>query len=494
MRVFLEEFRDLAQQKSGPDGGAGPVFPRAERELLLKCLFIKHFLSDDFEKLMIGADLADSFRFQLSGEVKAALGELDPRAPDSVTLLYLFNVRRQLHGAGEMRNIMEAILEDSGNYNRLVALSMLEFDYTDIWRDIQAAEQPGARQGPVESVANDNRLNSLMVRAEQIGNEDISSIGRERNNERINRVMWNLLANGASELANPDAYVRHFQELVLAAAPENRQAAWESFLSDGYHGRIYKDNVTRNRLSVDMYLPLFQGFRVTGAGPEQWLKLLDFYFRSEEGAAITAEMLQNLNCVDITDHRVYLCVLNRFSQCGIIGNLNREPCMYQFLRQTLRMAFTLGYTRQFLFHDLWYLPDEPAEFGGLMPSKQWKDAVLGMAKEFEAMKRGLERDRQDDPRLSWFNAGIDAIIAFIGKCGELIAAERSIGMRTPNVKVKESRTVSRHEDLCNTLQEQLRAGMDLNEWYEQIHSAFDRGELDPSEVRKLVAQAEEQPV
>lgn len=489
VRVFLEEFRDLIRMRSGADGKAAPTFSDTERELFLKCIFIKHFLHDSFEKFTIGIRVADSCLFQLSEEAKTILSEFGLQAPDSVTLLYLLGIRRQLHCAEDMRNFMQAVLSDDRNYNCLIALSMLDFDYTDIWQEIQKAERPGVKQTPAAAAAYGNRrLDPYIMRAEQIGNEDISNINRERNNERIDRVMWNLLANGSSELADLDAYVRHFQEIVLTAAPVFQKDAWDKFLSDAYHSRIYKNNVTRNRIGVDSYLPLFQGFHVTNAAPEQWIKLLDFYFRlnSENANNISVEMIQNLNYVDMTDCRVYMTVLKRFTQCGIIGNLNSEPCMYRFLKQVLRLSFSLGYTKASLFHDVWYMIDEPQDTDSL-PSKQYEAAVMTLAEKLDTMKHRLEQDKLADPALSWFNSDINVIIGFIGKCEELIAKEKAIQMRTLRINTKES-SRSRHQELCDTFQQKLQSGSDTDmaEWFKQVRSAYESGKLDPLEIRELV--------
>lgn len=490
VRVFLEEFRDMIRMNSTSEGGGTSTFSKDERELLLKCLFIKHFLHDDFKTLVIGTSIVDCFSFQLNEEAKNILRGSDLQAPESVTLLGLFNIRRQLGSAEGMRLFMEEILMDDGNYDRLAALSMLDYSYTDIWQDICDKERTGAKR-TAAAVDNGEWPDPLMTKAEQVGNEDISSIERVCHNERIDRVMWNLLANGASELTNYSAYVKRFRELVLAAAPSAQDEAWQEFLSDAFHGKIYKDNITRDRLCADKYLPLFQGFRVVNAEPEQWLGLIDFYFRREGEKGISVEMIQDLNYVDMMDRRVYISVLRAFSQCRIIGNLNSEPCMYRFLRLTLRVPSSLGYTTNYLFHDLWYLEDEPAGASRAIPSERWKKAVMELASRFDAMRSALERDKLGDPRLTRFDPDIDVIINFIDKCEALIAEERPIHMRRIRVEAKEARSVTRHQELCDTLWQELQSGMDADEWHKRVDSEYEKGNLDPLEVKKLIQMAGE---
>ena len=480
IRVLLEEFRDLVKQRKSSNSG---TIPKVEQELLLKCIFIKHFLNDDFERIVIGTSVIDCFPFRLNEGAKEILRGNGLKAPDHVTLPFLFEARRRLNCVEDMQSLMDMILEDKGNYNRLRALMMLGFDYTDQWKEIQRKERPGKAPDPASAYDADPQLR-LLMRAEQIGNERISNIERERNNERIDRVMWNLIANGTSELANLDAHVRHFRETVLTAAPENQQMKWQKFSDDAYQGKIYKDNVTRNRIGIDPYLPLFQGFRVTNAAPEWWLKLLDFYFRSDEGQKISAEMVQNLNYVEIMNRSVYIAVLKLFTGSQIAGNLNEEPCMYRFLKRTLRTADSLGYTRNYLFHSLRYLADKPAGAEELIPSQRWKDAVMEIAGQLEDMKDGLEHDKLGIPGLSWFDSDLDVIIRFIDKCIALIAEEKPLKMGIPHIEAT-ARSVSPHEDLVHELEQELEDSAGVDGWCERVHSAYEKGELYPSEVREL---------
>ena len=482
VQIFLVEFRDMIDLLDKSDGTAFSGFSEINRELLLKGVFIKHFLHDDFEQIRIATSLVDSFLFQLSEAAKTFLAEFDQHVPDRVPLSYLFDIHRQVKSSEDMKHLMSLILEDDGNYNRLLALSMLGFDYADILRDIQKSEQAA----PTAASRAMSHRNLFIMKAEQIGNEAITDIERNRNNERIDRVMWNLVANGSSEWANLDAYIKHFQRTVLSAAREDQQKAWEKFASDAWNGTIYKNNTTQQRLAADKYLPLFQGFRVMSTDAEQWIKLLDFYFQQEKENGISAEMLQNLNYVDMGDRRVYISVLKHFNQCRIIGNLNSEPCMYRFLMLTLRMVFTLGYTKDNLFHSMWYLESEAPDPKELFPTDRWSRATAELVGQFDNMKCILEREKQSTLDLSWFFSDIDTIIQFIDKCKELSQAKRSLRMRTPHIEMEEH-IHSRHQDICDMLKEELQAGMDVGKWLDRLRSAYEEGKLDPSEIKELIA-------
>ena len=485
-RTFLEEFPDLEKMVVRPEWMASDQFGI---QLLFQGLFIKHFLHREiFETLELGIPLPEAPLFSLDKKMKDQLEEAELPAPERMTFLDLLDLRFRLADGKKMRAFVEKLLADQTNYNCLTALAMLGYDYTDVWRQIQEQEQPEGRRSSANPTApSPNRRDTLLARAEQIANEERSVLVRERNNEWIDRVMWNLLANGSSECPNPDSYVRHFVDVVLTKSQEAQLEAWHEFSKHAYRGNIYKNNKTGQRWGMDPYLPLFQGFCVTGASSETWQKFLNFYFgvQMEENSAISVEMIQNLNYVDMQNRNVYLAVLNGFLSRKIVGNLNSEPCMYRFLKKTLLLVYSLGYTRGRLFHDVWYEIPEPQMEESMLPSQAWEAAVQALEKRFDVLKDSLKKSKLADSRLEWFNQDIDVILRFLDQCRKLIRQENTITMSMPHLKVEQF-TRSRHQETCDKLRMDLRAGMNPGQWFHQLQTMYEAGRLDPGEVRDLV--------
>lgn len=484
VRSFLNEFRDLTLQENEP------VFVRSaeDRWLLLKCLFIKHFLPKTFERFSIAEEAVDSFRFHLDVGRMPALEAFNITDIVDVSLSDLFDLRRCSNGYEQMRSLMETVLSDQENYNELIAASMLKFDYFDILLQIEAKESGQKKLTPAQSVL---PIEPHIEILERYGNTDISQIKREQNNERINRVIWNLLANGASERTNLDAFVSHFQKTVLDAAPAQRAEAWGTFCFDAFHSKTYKNNITCERLGVDRFLPLFQGFRVTGASVEYWLGLLDFYFSRQEQTVISVEMVQNLNNVDLTHNAVYLSVLRHFMQCEIAGNLNAEPCMSRFLKRILRIASSLGYVRGFAFErlvDVSPVEDAIKEEESILPSKQWMDETMELYSQFPFLKAELEKSKLRISMLACFDDDLQTIQDFLDFCGKLIEAKKPLKMNGGFHVSVDSKSISHHQDVVDGLEAQFRQGATAEEMYGPILEAYQKGLLDPGEVRTLLGK------
>lgn len=484
VRSFLSEFRNLATQENGR------TFARseAERRLLLKCLFIKHFLPETFERFSIPEEVAEGFLFRLDTEKLPILTDYGVTGCVDVPLPDLFELRRRAGSYAQMQTIMATVLSDGDNYNQLIAAAMLNFDYMDVQKQIEAKESGQEKPAPAR---NENAFDAHIRILERSGNTDISQVEREQNNEQINRVMWNLLANGASEWTNLYAYVSHFQELVLDAAPERREEAWNTFRADAFNSNIYKDNTTCEKLAGDRFLPLFQGFRVTHANAARWLGLLDFYFSRPDQATVSVPMVQNLVYVDLTNHLVYLSVLRHFMQCEIKGNLNDDPCMSRFLKRILRMAASLGYVRGFSFERLYegLLSAEAAAMSedAFMPSKHWEDETMALFSQFPDLKTAVEKNKLGIAEMSWFDDDIQTIADFIDFCDRLIKPKNAL-KRPEGLQVTiEGSSASRHQELVNELEAQYRQGT-VEEMYNVLRDAYQKGKLDPSEVRLLLGK------
>ena len=484
VRSFLNEFRDLMLQESE----CKFVRSAEDRWLLLECLFIKHFLPKTFERFSIAEEAVESFRFHLDVGRMPALEAFNITDNVDVSLSDLFDLRRCSNGYEQMRSLMETVLSDQENYNELIAASMLKFDYYDVLLQIEAKECGQKKPTPDHSVL---PIEPHIEILERYGNTDISQIRREQNNERINRVIWNLLANGTSERTNLDAFVSHFQKIVLDAASAQREEAWGTFCSDAFHSKTYKNNKTCERLGVDRFLPLFQGFRVKGASVEHWLGLLDFYFSRQEQTVISVEMVQNLNQVDLTHNAVYLSALRHFMQCEIAGNLNAEPCMSRFLKRILRMASSLGYVRGFAFERLVDMtPAEAAiaEEESFLPSKQWKEETMALYNQFPILKAELEKSKLRISELSCFDDDIQTLLDFLAFCGKLIEAKETIKMTGGFHVSVDSKTISNHQEVVDGLEAQFQQGAAVDEMYEAIRETYQKGLLDPGEVRTLLGK------
>ena len=137
VKIFLEEFRDLVAQFTNVQPAILPVSTKEDKILLLKCLFIKHFLHDDFQSIEIGTDLTECLTFELDEKVRNILQEKDFPKYERITVFTLFDMQKKDVQGHYMPTLMAQLLSNSINYNRLMIISMLEFDYIDLLNKIE---------------------------------------------------------------------------------------------------------------------------------------------------------------------------------------------------------------------------------------------------------------------------------------------------------------------------------------------------------------------
>ena len=192
----------------------------------------------------------------------------------------------------------------------------------------------------------DERIKALL-------NEEAHSIEIEEHNDKIDRLIWNLLFFGKSDKTDKENTVKEFEKILDNDIFEKQVVAYKDFSKRAFYGNFDKpDNSTIFRLGIDSFFPIFQGFRVYEKNAEYWIKLIDFYFKYAEIKSITASLIHNLNNCNLSFREVYFHILAKFNNLDIKGNLNTTECYPRFLKEYIGAFARLGFVNT---HELeWY--------------------------------------------------------------------------------------------------------------------------------------------
>lgn len=184
-------------------------------------------------------------------------------------------------------------------------------------------------------------------------NEDVHSIEIEEHNDKIDRLIWNLLYFGKSDKTDKENAVKEFEKILGNDSFENQVISFNEFSKKAFYGNFDKpDNSTIFLLGIDSFFPVFQGFRIYEKNPEYWIKLIDFYFEYKEIKTISVSLIHNLNNCNISFRDVYFHILSKFIQLDIKGNLNDTKCYPKFLNEYIGAFSRLGFIST---HELeWY--------------------------------------------------------------------------------------------------------------------------------------------
>ncbi len=175
-------------------------------------------------------------------------------------------------------------------------------------------------------------------------NEDANLIEIKEHNDKIDRLIWNLLFFGKSDKTDKENAVKEFEKILDNDTFESQVNAYKDFFKRSFYGNFNKpDNSTIFRLGIDSFFPVFQGFRVYEKNSKYWIKLIDFYFEYKKIKSITPALIHNLNNCNISLREVFFHILSKFNKLDINGNLNATDCYLKFFNEYISAFSRLGF-------------------------------------------------------------------------------------------------------------------------------------------------------
>ena len=124
------------------------------------------------------------------------------------------------------------------------------------------------------------------------------NISKKNRNEQKDRLLWNLICNGKSELTDRINAVNSFIDIVINT--ENSKKGYKEFKSKLHNGDFKKkDNKTIFLGAIDEFLFLFQSFRIAKVSEQDWLEFLKFYMSYKKVEDINIEYIENINYCDL---------------------------------------------------------------------------------------------------------------------------------------------------------------------------------------------------
>jgi hypothetical protein len=333
VRIFLEECKTLI--------GSNNYFSDKEsRELLIKILFIKNFNYPLFEEFQINKTIEETLMFLVNGK-KYALTEV-------------------LNGKREgtfSEDLIKSIFQEQNNIDKLALLLFLGYKAID------------------DSETKDEREQDTI-------STDI--IEKRENNERINRILKNVLGNGKSEYTNAQAAIRKLEAEVFDLPDNEVNMAWNKYRNALFHRKLEKDNQSILLFGEYALLTVYKALASIGGSGEQWIKLLRLTGQIDDKKVITNTMIKMMNCCDLDNKSVFLKAIKLFSGYGIIGNLNESKEYKNFLTRYTDEIFRLGYSRSVCFES------HNTELFSLLPERL-EESVKQLESMIEVIK--IEREK-----------------------------------------------------------------------------------------------------
>lgn len=418
IQIFLEEVNNVLENE---------LFIDYKRQIIT-FFFIKHFMYHIFEKLSIEDTFIDSCKFIYKKK--------------NYTIYELFNDFE----SGELKdNDILSVFKNTQNRDILALICF--FDYKFSWSP---------------KVDNEQNTDKVYI----IQTEEVSSIKDNQNNEKIDRLIWNLLCNGKSEYTDFEEAVKLMKELVLNLPIEKQEEGYSNFWNKLSNGEFDKfDNMTVFRFGVADAYPIFQAFRIYEQDAEVWKRLIDFYLTHNKIKNINSSLLQVFKYCLISNKEVYFYVLKKFNKLVITGNMNDTKSYRSFFISYTEAFSNLGYINT---RELNYISEDVLHKFDVEFVK--KEVIQKFIQDFNELYKRIPLEQAKNEIL--------LMIAFLEKNIKLIEAENTLEEFKGGIKSEMSMELSTDK----IIKELKEKNLTEKQLLETLKEGYEKGKYSAHEV------------
>lgn len=398
VRFFLIELEVIISSNS--------EFKKAEvADIVAKVMFIKHFFPDYYDEFQLGESPLEQLSFRIEKEIYSIKD-------------VMVHFRKPQAESDDNRKIrieeIEKFFHIIKNTSALSIILILGYELL--------AEETGKE-------------------SEEYVTESYQNLKRKEKNEKIDRVLWNILANGTSDITDLENAINNLFKNVLNKQGKEMEDAWNEYLDDMYYQRLQKNNRTIFRIGVDIYLPLFRAMRIYHTSTDEWIIFLKFYFshyqKEKNEKYISMSLIDNLNYCKYDNKRVYFEVIRFINRLNVKYNLNDNKSYKNFFENYMSMISTWGYSKKV---DYWRVQLE----------KNVSEAKGYVMKTLDELNKELP-GRQSAYTESFIVEEFSEIIKFVEKNRELIQCEKEAPLRDPSSRIIEHGSKWIHQDEVDAL-------------------------------------------
>lgn len=364
-------------------------------------------------------------------------------------------------------------------------LTLLEL--ADRYRKPQR-EEPEAREqrcAALEEVLqrgeNSEHLWLLMLLGYQIpfqgGDEERNrkqKVQTEMHNAKIDHLVWNVMANGVSELTDEENEVEELLHKVFYdAKKEEWLARWEAYQLDRTNGRFPKDNKTVMMGGDNALACSFRAMaraRKYAKVQTQLLELLIELDRAKEAPAVSDVLLECLSYCDWFNGQDLILMADFFATLNGGKNPEHLPFYRTFFQNTMNAIVLNRYCER---------------MGSFM--FEWSDKDGFAEHEIEQLKylkQQLEEEREKQT-VPFLQEELDTLIRFVEKNRELLSSPIPMPRREPGVEFGEWRSEYIHQTEIDRLKEYRKTHTEV-EFEQELQKS--RGGLYYVEVKEALKQ------
>ena len=484
VRIYLQEIKILIEEN--------PEYQKKENiETLVHVLFLKHFYEPYYKKLQIGLRPLEQLKFTWNGEKLTITQMLKQFHPGS---------SRYKEKPEERIRDLNVLVQSEENRHALTILLIL--GYT-LWiepeqmTDGVEPDIPAHRQARQPAHLQDDRVEKLQKSEQANSPLDIRQSEQQwrrvEKNDKIDRILWNILGNGTSEMTDAENAAKMILRDVACHKGAECKKAWDAFQRNMFQGEMEKDNDSIYKVGDGMYLPLFKAMKLYTKRTEDWHAFLDFYFwayqeeeqeRQREASEnitgvnipISEELIRCLEQCELQNKNILMQIIRFFNELKVSYNLNEQASYRRFFEKYMGAICNLGYVKRM---EYWM-------FAISSSFAEHQEMVLNELKELE---KELQEQREkymavnNGHALGCVTAEYDLCLAFVRKNKELIQCEAPMpekAARRHGVITKmSSRWIHQEEvDRLKALKKQAQQGeADEQVFWDEVTDSYEAGRI-----------------
>ena len=264
----------------------------------------------------------------------------------------------------------------------------------------------------------------------------------EMHNAKIDHLVWNVMANGLSELTDEENEVEELLHKVFYdAKKEEWPARWEAYQLDRIHGRFPKDNTTVMMWGDNALACSFRAMARAGKYAKvqtQLLELLIELERAKEDPAVSDVLLECLSYCNWFNGQDLILMADFFVTLNGGKNPEHLPFYWTFFQNAMKAIVLNRYCERmesFMF-----------EYSG-------EDGFAEHEiEQLKYLKQELEEEREKQT-VPFLQKEFDTLIRFEEKNVALLSSPAPMPQRKPGWKVGERRSEYSHQAEIDRLKE-----------------------------------------
>lgn len=419
-------------------------------ETVCYILFIKHFFPADFDLLTIGESPLQTFYFvEQDGKRRYTLPEILKSCQ--------FVQGEKQETAEERGKKLTALFSVPENGRRLALLILLGYRFSFL----------PARPGEPFS----------------------SGQVLEEKNRKIDHLVWNLIANGSSELTDAENDINQLEKIVLDQPESKWEESWKQFQMDRYNGKFAKiNNKTVARMDHGKFIDTFRAMQISGKAGHIQGRFLPVFFSLYSRNEITVELLECLVCCDLTQKRDFFEILKFFNSLSVEGSPAAVQVYRTFFARYMGNICILGYCER--LQD-WMFELPLPQKSGVVKRKADEALVDAAKRSLAELKQELESKKTKImsyvlPDIQeYVQKEYEILLAFVQKNQELLECDDSLHEPEIIGSFGEDRTIWPHQEEIDRLIDLKKKDKAAFEF--ALKESYSSGKLYLSELKVILS-------